>query len=364
MKTHTHALSLLVLLTAVSSVYAAVGDPLMNGAFDDSLDPWSPAPAQTDAVVHYDNAAVLLNPDDFPLDPLPFMDTSFAFLSQYPDPTGSVVEISSLAQEFSLPANADKLSFAVSMEILYQEFDGETDTFQAILYYGAGFSENLVLYKFTSTDVKYNVLEYLVDEDHFDGYANTRHCIYHTSVTSDVSSFAGEDVRLVLQLGHDRVDDTRTTVTLDDVAVSTTGDATPPTVEIGGMIELWPPNHKYRLFNLSDCVLSVGDDTDGSLNIDDVGNILSISSDEPEEVYGNGDGKTENDMLILSHSSFMVRAERQGNGNGRVYAVTFDVADGAGNISVATVYLGVPHDKSGKSPIVDDGPEAGYTIYP
>ena len=138
-------------------------------------------------------------------------------------------------------------------------------------------------------------------------------------------------------------------------------DRTPPVVTVGDMVQLWPPNHKYREFNLSDLVVSVDDTCAGSLDVDAVATIISIYSDEPEDVKGNGDGKTTEDIVILGASSFKVRSERQGKGNGRVYGITFRVVDEAGNPTVGTCYVGVPHDNSGDGP-VDDGAGAGYTV--
>ena len=48
---------------------AGFGQELQNGAFDTGLSGWTTGPAGTDAVVWYSEAAVLLNPGDFPLDP-------------------------------------------------------------------------------------------------------------------------------------------------------------------------------------------------------------------------------------------------------------------------------------------------------
>ena len=67
--------------------------------------------------------------------------------------------------------------------------------------------------------------------------------------------------------------------------------------------------------------------------------------------------------MIADHSTFMVRSERQGGGNGRVYCVTFEVTDAGGNTAELVCRVGVPHDQSGEPP-VDDGPEGGYTVEP
>jgi len=123
---------------------------------------------------------------------------------------------------------------------------------------------------------------------------------------------------------------------------------------------LWPPNHKYRAFTLADCTVSAVDDCAGELNVNLSGAIVSIYSDEPEDVDGNGDGHTPEDIVILGTASFMVRAERQGAGNGRVYGVTMTVTDGSGNSTLTTCFVSVPHDQSG-DPAIDDGLTAGYS---
>ena len=138
-------------------------------------------------------------------------------------------------------------------------------------------------------------------------------------------------------------------------------DTTRPVVSIGDMVEIWPTNHKYHGFNLSDLVVSVEDICAGLLDIDAVGRIISIYSDEPEDAQGKGDGKTTDDIIILGNSSFKVRAEKEGKGNGRVYGVSFEVTDPAGNTTLETCYVGVPHDNSGAQ-AVNDGAGAGYTL--
>ncbi len=138
-------------------------------------------------------------------------------------------------------------------------------------------------------------------------------------------------------------------------------DTLPPEVTIGDMTEMWPPNHKYRQFSLSDLGIIVEDECSGEMDIDAVGMIVSIYSDEPEDVKGNGDGRTTEDMRILGDVSFELRSERQGKGNGRVYGIIFEVTDDAGNVTTSTAIIGVPHDQNGDA-AVDDGPGAGYSI--
>ena len=116
------------------------------------------------------------------------------------------------------------------------------------------------------------------------------------------------------------------------------------------------------LVTLADCAAQVTDLCDGALDPNRAGTILSASSDEPEDALGNGDGKTTRDMVILGNSSLWLRAERQGEGNRRVYSIVYSMVDRSGNRSLSTCRVGVAHDPSGAAPI-DDGAGAGYTAF-
>jgi hypothetical protein len=125
-------------------------------------------------------------------------------------------------------------------------------------------------------------------------------------------------------------------------------------------VDMWPPNHSMHSFTLADCV-SVHEVCDSTLDINAAGTITSIYSDEPEDVTGNGDGHTVGDIALTGTSSFQLRAERQGKGNGRVYGVNFQVKDASGNTSQGTCLFTVPHDQSGAA-AVNDGPGSGYSV--
>jgi hypothetical protein len=142
----------------------------------------------------------------------------------------------------------------------------------------------------------------------------------------------------------------------------TVADTTPPEINVGDMILLWPANGQFCEFRLSDLVVSVEDAVDGPLRVNKVGNIILIYCDEPARPENKCNGRNERDIVILGHNRFIVRAERSIRGNGRVYGITFEVEDRAGNASVATCYIGVPR-RAGQTP-VDDGPNAGYTVFP
>jgi hypothetical protein len=138
-------------------------------------------------------------------------------------------------------------------------------------------------------------------------------------------------------------------------------DTIAPIITLNGQtIELWPPNHQYHTVNLTDLVASATDNCNGNLLSSVV--IASVSSDEPEEDPNGGDGNTLNDIVIAPDcKSVQLRAERDGNLNGRVYTITFKVTDSAGNVGTVTAKVSVPHSQNGV-PAVDDGPGAGYTV--
>jgi len=58
--------------------------------------------------------------------------------------------------------------------------------------------------------------------------------------------------------------------------------------------------------------------------------------------------------------SVMLRKERQGAGNGRVYTVKLEVTDDCGNTGYALFQASVPHSRN--STAVDDGAASGYTV--
>jgi hypothetical protein len=107
---------------------------------------------------------------------------------------------------------------------------------------------------------------------------------------------------------------------------------------------LWPPNHKL----LAVGILGVSD-PDGD---DVVITITGVTQDEP--VNGLGDGDTSPDAAVQG-SQALLRAERSGWSNGRVYHVHFEATDAQGQTCTGVVAVGVPLSmKPGSSPI-DDG---------
>ncbi len=122
-------------------------------------------------------------------------------------------------------------------------------------------------------------------------------------------------------------------------------DTEPPTIDITLSREtLWPPNHK-----LVEVCATV--DVDDNCDPDPVVELVSITSDEPDN--GLGDGDTEDDIqsedIGTDDTCFLLRSERQGGGDGRVYTITYCVTDASGNETCASAEVVVPHDQSGSA---------------
>ncbi len=141
-------------------------------------------------------------------------------------------------------------------------------------------------------------------------------------------------------------------------ATITVADNTPPVITaISDPISLWPPNHKYKEFEIADFVTSVSDNC-SNIDINDI-IITYATSDEPENANGGGDGNTTDDIMISDDcKSLKLRKERKGNGNGRVYTIHLEVDDESGNPAIASCQIHVPHNNGGTA--IDDGPD--YTV--
>jgi len=122
-------------------------------------------------------------------------------------------------------------------------------------------------------------------------------------------------------------------------------DDTPPVIVLTATPAiLWPPNHKMVPITLT---RSVTDDRDAN----PVLNLLSIASNESEQEntfnvdfdFDRSEGFTFDDITIDPNGNLSLRAERSGKGDGRIYTITYQATDAAGNISTASVTVTVPH---------------------
>jgi cysteine-rich repeat protein len=109
--------------------------------------------------------------------------------------------------------------------------------------------------------------------------------------------------------------------------------------------KLWPPKHELLAVSIEGVCDAVGD---GSVEI----TIDAIHQDEPIE--GNGDGHTCPDGAGIGTHTALLRAERQGGGDGRVYHVAFTAADASGQTCNGIVKVCVPHHRY--SGCKDQGP--------
>lgn len=120
--------------------------------------------------------------------------------------------------------------------------------------------------------------------------------------------------------------------------VITVFDNTPP--QITGLSvsqqTLWPPNHTMRDITVN---YQVND------NCTTPGTTISVSSNEPAN--GTGDGDTDTDWEIIDNHHIRLRAERAGNGNGRIYTITITTNDGCNAPVSASTQVIVAHNITG-----------------
>src|SRR5262249_51812262 len=96
--------------------------------------------------------------------------------------------------------------------------------------------------------------------------------------------------------------------------------------------QLWPPNHKMEAVE----VVGVSDP-----NVNATVTITSIYQDEPTNGLGDGDTPVDG---IIQGTTVLIRRERSGNLNGRVYHISFLAQDFEGSCT-GTVTVCVPHDQ-------------------
>jgi len=118
---------------------------------------------------------------------------------------------------------------------------------------------------------------------------------------------------------------TQTITVIDNTLPAITGES-------ANVATLWPPNHTMQGVTISYDAA----DNCGAVNCE----ITGITSNEPED--GTGDGDTTPDWEIADAHHVCLRAERAGNGTGRLYTITITCNDSAGNSSSKSVTVQVP----------------------
>jgi len=120
-------------------------------------------------------------------------------------------------------------------------------------------------------------------------------------------------------------DETQNTASCDFVA--TVADTQPPLAGGSSNLVLSPATSGLVEVTLQDCAEHAVDACRGRLNLRTNGYITHITSDEAEDAAGDDDGITSNDMFVKKSWLALLRAERDGAGNGRVYTIHYRVTD-------------------------------------
>jgi hypothetical protein len=127
-------------------------------------------------------------------------------------------------------------------------------------------------------------------------------------------------------------------------------DTTAPLVTCGSRkAELWPPNHQFVDVGLSFSAADVCDTNPLTIAI-------TVSSDEDAAVAaGAGGAKHCPDVQIQPDGRVLLRAERSGAGDGRVYVINVRATDSCGNVGLCQVPVMVPYNRSSTGAAVDSG---------
>ena len=134
----------------------------------------------------------------------------------------------------------------------------------------------------------------------------------------------------------------------DEVIITVGSKNAPPMCELATPSEsdLLPPNHKFKKIEIRGIT-----DPENEVVVTQV---TAVTQDEPTN--GGGDGDTETDAILKNDKKSghaLIRSERDGQGDGRVYEIHFEATDSSGNGCRGQVTVCVPRDP--KSPCFDSG---------
>ena len=121
---------------------------------------------------------------------------------------------------------------------------------------------------------------------------------------------------------------------LNPRSVAVTGCATPPSITgvSATPASLWPPNHKLVDVLVNYSVTAPCGEPAAC--------ILSVASNEPVSNKWRPP-----DWVVLDAHHLELRAERSGDGTGRIYTITIGCTDTRGNSAAQTTEVTVPHDQ-------------------
>ncbi|HEU5181952.1 MAG TPA: choice-of-anchor D domain-containing protein [Candidatus Polarisedimenticolia bacterium] len=162
----------------------------------------------------------------------------------------------------------------------------------------------------------------------------------------------GADASGVYPLGQTTVTFTATDASGNVATCSTkvtVRDTVAPAFETAATpVLLWSPNHRMVPVGVA---LQASDLCTAAPPIA----LLSSSSSEPDDAPGDDDGETTGDITGTepgtADTQVSLRAERLGNGTGRIYSLVYEARDAAGNVTRNTVSVAVPHDMGSADPL-------------
>lgn len=125
--------------------------------------------------------------------------------------------------------------------------------------------------------------------------------------------------------------------------VSFTTNAAPDCSTVTATGDLWPPNHTMRPVSVAGATDADGDAVTLS--------VTGVTQDEPVAGTGN---RHDPDAELAGAGEVLLRAERDGGGDGRVYRIAYTAVDGKGGSCDGVAVSGVPHDRDG-DPAADSG---------
>jgi subtilisin family serine protease len=131
-----------------------------------------------------------------------------------------------------------------------------------------------------------------------------------------------------------RSDTATTTITVSDTQAPTLTVRAEPAM-------LWPANHELMPVHVQ---LAAQDRCDPLVRVV----LVSATSSEPDDAAGGADGDTTGDLQGVdpgtADTELLLRAERNSKGPGRVYTLTYQAIDAAGNQTLRQATVVVPHD--------------------
>jgi len=189
----------------------------------------------------------------------------------------------------------------------------------------------------SGTDIGSGILDYTVFVSENGGPFTV--WLLHTTAT--LGTFAGQSSKSYsfYTVARDRTGNIEDPPTIAD-ANARVNDIQVPVITsaVVDKPSLWPLNH--RMIDVA-VNYDVTDNCDSSSGITCA---LTVTSNEP--INGTGDGDISPDWEIVGAHHVRLRAERAGNGNGRIYTITITCTDSRGNSSMKTVTVRVPKNQS------------------